>query len=256
MLSPSCPKQEVASQNWNTHSSQPNSKVLRARTISILPAKKIQSLLLFPAPPNTPSSPQGSPPLLPFVVISQSREPSLPCFLSFVCELVKRFEEVVSTVVIAQSLSRVWLFVTLWGAAHRASLCFAISWRMLKLMSIESVMTSNHLILCHPLLLLPSTFSSIRIATVPGIILNSLCKLENNASKSIFCANGSEIPLTGSLALVLRNKISDRSVSLGHFKGKRHWASGEWVQGWRLCLTDAQSGRKLTAVLKPLVSSA
>ena len=91
---------------------------------------------------------------------------------------------------------------------------------------------------------------------MPGIILNSLCKLENNASKSIFCANGSEIPLTGSLALVLRNKISDSSVSLGHFKGKRHWASGEWVQGWRLCLTDAQSGRKLTAVLKPLVSSA
>ena len=120
---------------------------------------------------------------------------------------------------------------------------------------IQSVIPSSHLILCHPLLLLPSTFSSIRIATVPGIILSSLCKLENNASKSIFCANGSEIPLTGSLALVLYSKVNDNSVSLGHFKGKRHWASGEWVQGWRLCLTDAQSGRKLTEVLKPLVSS-
>ena len=50
-----------------------------------------------------------------------------------------------------------------WSAAHQASLCFTISQSLLKLMSIESVMPSNHLILCCPLLLLPSVFPSIRV---------------------------------------------------------------------------------------------
>ena len=62
-----------------------------------------------------------------------------------------------------QSLSRVPLFVTSWTAAHQASLSFPISLSLLKLMSIESVMPSNHLILCHTLLLLPSIFLSIRV---------------------------------------------------------------------------------------------
>ena len=61
------------------------------------------------------------------------------------------------------SLSYVWLFVTPWAAAHQASLSFTISQSLLKVTSIESVMPSNHLILCHPLLLLPSIFPSIRI---------------------------------------------------------------------------------------------
>ena len=59
--------------------------------------------------------------------------------------------------------SRVRLFATPWTAAHQASLSFTISWRSLKLMSIESVMPSNHLILCRPLLLPPSIFPSIRV---------------------------------------------------------------------------------------------
>ena len=62
-----------------------------------------------------------------------------------------------------QSLSRVWLFVIPWTAAHQASLSITNSWSLLKLTSIESVMPSKHLILCHPLLLLPSIFPSIRI---------------------------------------------------------------------------------------------
>ena len=53
--------------------------------------------------------------------------------------------------------------MTLWTAACQASLSFTISWSLLKLVSIESVMPSNHLILCHPLLLLPSIFPSIRV---------------------------------------------------------------------------------------------
>ena len=62
-----------------------------------------------------------------------------------------------------QSLSCVQLFVTPWTATCQASLFITNSWSLLKLMSIESVMPSNRLILCHPLLLLPSIFPSIRV---------------------------------------------------------------------------------------------
>ena len=61
-----------------------------------------------------------------------------------------------------QLLGCVRLFVTPWTAAHQASLSFTIFWSLLKLKSIESVMPSNYLILCCPLLLLPSLFPSIR----------------------------------------------------------------------------------------------
>ena len=63
----------------------------------------------------------------------------------------------------AQSLSHLRLFATLWTAACQASLSITTSWSLLKLMSIELVMPSNHLILCHPFLLLPSIFPSIRV---------------------------------------------------------------------------------------------
>ena len=62
-----------------------------------------------------------------------------------------------------QSLSHVWLFATPWSAARQASLSITNSQRLLKLMSIELVMPSNHLILCRPLILLPSIFPSIRV---------------------------------------------------------------------------------------------
>jgi len=62
-----------------------------------------------------------------------------------------------------QSLSHVRLFAIPWTAAHQASLSIANSQSLLKLMSIESVMPPNHLILCHPLLFLPSIFLIIRV---------------------------------------------------------------------------------------------
>ena len=62
-----------------------------------------------------------------------------------------------------QLLSRVWLFATPWTVTRQASLSVTNSWSLLKLMSIESAMPSNHLILCHPLLLLPSISPSISI---------------------------------------------------------------------------------------------
>ena len=68
-----------------------------------------------------------------------------------------------SVIVVVWSVSCVWLFAAPWTAALQASLSFIISLSLLKFMSIESVMPSSHLILCHPLLLLPSVFTSIRV---------------------------------------------------------------------------------------------
>ena len=66
-------------------------------------------------------------------------------------------------VVVIQLLSCVQLFVTLWTAAHQVSLSFTVSQSLLKLKSIESVMLSNHLVLCRPRLFLSSIFASISL---------------------------------------------------------------------------------------------
>ena len=69
-----------------------------------------------------------------------------------------------------QSLSCVQLFVTPWTAAHQASLSITNSQSLLILMSSETVMPSNHLILCHPLLLPPSVFPSIRVFSNESVL--------------------------------------------------------------------------------------
>ena len=76
-----------------------------------------------------------------------------------------------------QSLRRVWLSVTPWTAACQASLSITNSQSLLKLMSIRSVMPSNHLILCHSLLLPPSIFPSIRVFS------NELLKTNKQTNK-------------------------------------------------------------------------
>ena len=70
-----------------------------------------------------------------------------------------RYQFIISSV---QSLSHLWLFATPWTAEHQVSLSITNSRSPLKLMSVELVMPSNHLILCHPLILLSSIFPSIR----------------------------------------------------------------------------------------------
>ena len=72
---------------------------------------------------------------------------------------------------VVQLLSRVWLFVTPWSATHQTPLSFTVSWNLLKLTSVESMMPSNHLIFCHPLLLLPSIFPSIRVFSNESALL-------------------------------------------------------------------------------------
>ena len=69
-----------------------------------------------------------------------------------------------------QLLSHVQLFVIPWIAAHQGSLSITNSWSLLKLMSVESVMPSNHLVLCLPLLLLPSVFHSIRVFSSESVL--------------------------------------------------------------------------------------
>ena len=69
-----------------------------------------------------------------------------------------------------QSLSHIQLFVTPWTATRQASLSITNSWSLLKLMSIESVLQSNHLILCRPLLLLPSIFPRIRVFSNESVL--------------------------------------------------------------------------------------
>ena len=91
-----------------------------------------------------------------------------------------------------QSLSHVRLFVTSRTKACQASLSITYSWSLLKLMSIESVMPSNHLILCCPLLLLPSIFPSIRVFS----------------NESVLCMGWKSIGVSAS-ALVLPMSIQD-----------------------------------------------
>ena len=70
----------------------------------------------------------------------------------------------------SQSVSHVWLFATPWTAARQASLSSTISRNLLKLMFIASVMPSNHLILCHPLLLPPSIIPSIKVCLNESVL--------------------------------------------------------------------------------------
>ena len=75
-----------------------------------------------------------------------------------------------SFVVFVQLLSHVQLFTTPWSATHQAPLSFTISWSLLQFMPTESVMLSNHLILCLSLLLPPSLFSSIRVFSSESVV--------------------------------------------------------------------------------------
>ena len=88
-----------------------------------------------------------------------------------------------------QMLSHVRLFVTPWTAAHQASLSIINSRSSLKLMSIESVMPSNHLILCRPLLLPPSIFPSVRVFSNESVLRISGQSIGVSASTSVLLMN-------------------------------------------------------------------
>ena len=94
------------------------------------------------------------------------------CFtwpFGMLCNFCQKLD-ILCRIVVVQLLSLVQLFMTPWTAARQASLSFTISQSLLKLMSIESVMPSNHLILCRPLLLLPSILPSIRVFSSKSVL--------------------------------------------------------------------------------------
>ena len=95
----------------------------------------------------------------------------------------------VYTNVVVQSLSHVWLFAIPWTAAHQASLSFTISWSLLKLTCMESVMPSYHFILCCLLLLLPSIFPSIRVFSNESVLHIRWPKYWSSASASVLPMN-------------------------------------------------------------------
>ena len=92
-------------------------------------------------------------------------------------------------VVLVQSLSNVQLFATPWTVARQASLSFTISQSLLKLTSIESIMPSNHLILCHSLLLLASVFPSIRVFSNESVLHIRSQSIGASASASVLPVN-------------------------------------------------------------------
>ena len=96
------------------------------------------------------------------------------------------------------------IFVTPWTTPHQASLSFPISWSLLKLMSIELVMPSSHLTLCHPLLLLPSIFPNIRSFPVSQLFASGGQSIGASASASVLPINiqGWFTWLTGLISLL------------------------------------------------------
>ena len=108
-----------------------------------------------------------------------------------------------------QLLSCVQLFVTPWTTAHQASLSFTISQSLLKLMSIESMMPSNHLILCYPLLLLPSIFPTSGSFSVSWLFTSGGQSIGASALASVLPIN-----IQGWLPLGLTGLISLQSKGL------------------------------------------
>ena len=138
-----------------------------------------------------------------------------------------------------QSLNHVWLFLTPWTAARQASLSITNSQSLLELMSFESVMSSYHLILCHPLLLLPSVFPA------PGSILMSQFFASGGqsigASASVLPMNIQDwFPLgfdlfsvQGTLKSLLQHHSSKTSI-LRCSAFFSMWHSNPWTCSWNL----------------------
>ena len=122
-----------------------------------------------------------------------------------------------------QSLSCVQLFATPWTVACQASLYITNSWSLLRLMSIQLVMPSNHLVLCCPLLLLPSIFPSIRVFSNESVLHISWPKYWSFSSASVLPMNIQDwFPLecTGGISLQskgLSRVFSNTTVQRHHF---------------------------------------
>ena len=120
-----------------------------------------------------------------------------------------------------QSLSRVQLFVTPWTAAGQTSLSITSSWNLLKLVSIKLVMPSNHLILCRPLLLLPSIFPSIRVFQNESLLMRwpkfwslsfSISPSNEYSGLIFFRIDWFDLAVQGTLKILLQHHSSKASI--------------------------------------------
>ena len=154
-------------------------------------------------------------------------------------------------VVIVQSLSCVQLFVTPWTVAHQAPLFFTVSWSLLKFMSIESVMLSNHLSLCHLLqsFRLPSIFLS--------FCLQSFCPIWLKASASfpmsqLFASGGQSI---GALVSATVLPMHIQTILFGMKKNKILTHATMWVNLENRMLSEICSAQKVTCFMFLFIGS-
>ena len=126
-----------------------------------------------------------------------------------------------------ESLSLVWLFATPWIAAHQASLSITNSWSSFRLTSIESVMPSSHLILCHPLLLLPQSFPVSGSFLISWLFASGGQNIGASASASVLPMNIQDwflLGLTGLISLQskgLSRVFSNTTVQKHQFFGSQ-----------------------------------
>ena len=121
-----------------------------------------------------------------------------------------------------QSFSRVWLFATPWTAAHQASLSFSISQSLLKLMSIELMMPSNHFILCRPLLLPLKSFPASGSFPMSQLLASVGQSIGVSASTSVLPMNTqdwSPLGLTGLISFWSKGVFSNTTVQKHQFFG-------------------------------------
>ena len=127
-----------------------------------------------------------------------------------------------------QSLSHVRLFTTPWTAAHQASLSITNFWSLLKLMPIESVMPSNHLSLCRPLLLLTSIFPSIRTFPMSQLFASGGQRIGVSVSASVLPMNIQDwFPLGWTSWISLQSKGLSRVFS--NTTVQKHWFFSAWL---------------------------
>ena len=133
-----------------------------------------------------------------------------------------------------QLLSRIWLFATPWTAAHQASLSITNFSSLLKLMPIVSVMPSNHLILCHPLLLPPSISPSIRVFPSESVLrIRWLkCYWEFQLQHQSFQWKGKQTLVLKKTEWWLRMVLDFRTAEASRQWGGTFKMEGKWLQIW------------------------
>ena len=143
-----------------------------------------------------------------------------------------------------QLLSCVWLFVTLWTEVRQASLFITNSQSLLKLMSIKSVMPSNHLILCHSLLLLASVFPSIRVFSNESVLHIRSQSIGASASASVLPVNIQDwfpLGLTGCISLQSKgfSRVFSNSIV------QKHQFFGAQLSLWSNSHLDMTTGKTI-----------